>query len=94
MYRTEAGSSGKLDLLIIAHVGNEQGKPVANASIEVSVSRSGHQRWALSGTTDADGAATLKIEKATPGFYETTVTELTAEGLTWDGTTPPNQFSR
>jgi len=94
MYRTEAGSSGKLDLLIVARVEDEQGKPVASASVEVSVSRSGHQRWALSGTTDADGAATLKIEKATPGFYETTVTELTAEGMTWDGTTPPNGFSR
>ena len=94
MYRTEAGSSARPDLLIVVRVEDEQDKPVVNASVLAGVSRNNRQYWALSGTTDSDGAATLKIPKAAPGFYETTVAELTAEGLTWDGVTPPNGFSR
>lgn len=94
MYRTEAGSSARPDLLIVVRVEDERSKPVANASVLAGVSRNNRQYWALSGTTDSDGAATLKIPKATPGFYETTVAELTVEGLTWDGATPSNGFSR
>ncbi len=35
----------------------------------------------------------MRIAKARPGLYEATVAEVTAEGLTWDGVTPPNEFS-
>ena len=40
------------------------------------------------------GTATLVARNATAGTYTTKVTNLTATGLTWDGKTPPNSYTK
>ncbi len=46
-------------------------------------------------TTDASGEVSLGVKNAPSGTYSTTVTNVTSTGgLTWDGTTPPNSFTK
>ncbi len=87
------GGPGNQSLLIGVHVVDNLGSPVANASVLVGVSVNSRMRWTLSGATGADGSISLRIAKARPGLYQATVAQVTAEGLTWDGVTPPNEFS-
>ena len=87
------GGPGNQSLLIGVHVVDNQANPVANASVLVGVSVNGRMRWTLSGATGVDGSISLRIAKARPGLYQATVAQVTAEGLTWDGTTPSNEFA-
>ncbi len=91
-YSAEVGP-GNGSLLIRVQVADSIENPVANASVLLGVFVDGRLRWTLSGATGADGAVSMRIAKARPGLYEATVAEVTAQGLTWDGATPPNQFA-
>ena len=91
-YSAQSGP-GNGDLLIRVQVVDNLENPVANASVLVGVFVDGRLRWTLSGATGADGSVSMRIAKARPGLYEATVAEVTAEGLTWDGVTPPNEFT-
>ncbi len=62
--------------------------------IITSVTISGPKSGGGTGTTDALGEITFKIANAPSGTYTTAVTDVTATGLTWDGTTPPNSFDK
>ena len=48
----------------------------------------------LSGSTDAAGLVSFIIKNAPAGAYVATVTGLSAGGLTWDGITPANSFTK
>jgi hypothetical protein len=89
---TYGTGDGNRDLLISLHVVDNLENPVPNASVLVGVFVNGRLHWTLSGVADSDGSVSLSIAKARPGLYEVTVAEVTAEGLTWDGETPPNEF--
>jgi len=91
-YSVESGP-GNRDLLISVHVVDNLENPVANASVLVGIFVDGRLRWTLSGVTGWDGSVSMRIAKARPGLYQATVAEVTAEGLTWDGVTPPNEFA-
>ncbi len=62
--------------------------------IITSVTISGPKARGGTGTTDALGEMTYRMNDAPSGTYTTTVTGVTATGLTWDGTTPPNSFDK
>jgi hypothetical protein len=68
------------------------GAPVAGATVSATIS--GPTAGGGTVTTDASGIVTFRITNAMSGTYTTTVTEVTAAGLTWDGTTPPNSFEK
>lgn len=87
------GGRGNPNLLVSLHVVDNQENPVANASVLAGVFVDGRLHWTLSGATGSDGCVSLRIAKARPGLYTATVAKVTADGLTWDGVTPPNEFS-
>jgi subtilisin len=87
------GGPGNPDLLVSLHVVDNLENPVSNVSVLAGVFVDGRLRWTLSGATGSDGSVSLRIGKARPGLYTATVAKVTADGLTWDGATPPNEFS-
>jgi hypothetical protein len=68
------------------------GAPVEGASISATIS--GPDSLSDTRLTDSLGEVTFKINNAASGTYTTTVTSVTAAGLVWDGTTPPNSLTK
>jgi hypothetical protein len=60
----------------------------------VAIYRNGYIYMARLGFTDASGSVTMRIASAPSGSYQSRITSLTATGLTWDGVTPPNGFTK
>ncbi len=93
-YSTEGGKDGKKHLNIIVALVDDLGGSVGGASISIDTYR-GETLYATgTGTTGTDGTVTYRLNNAPSGTYTTTVTNVTAAGLTWDGITPPNEFTK
>lgn len=73
---------------------DDLGNPVAGASVSIELYRNGSLYASGTGTTGTDGKVTFKAQNAPSGTYTTTVTNVTATGLTWDGVTPENSFTK
>ena len=93
-YATEGGKNDDKHLLITVALANDQGDPVSGASLSISVDRDGNLFGTGSGTTGTAGTVTFSSKNAPSGTYVTTVTAISAAGLTWDGTTPANSFDK
>jgi subtilisin len=93
-YKTAGGYRNDLDLYITVQVEDDLGNPVAGASFTSAIYLNGRIYGALSGRTDAGGSGVLRITRAPAGTYRTRITALTATGLTWDGVTPENGFTK
>ena len=94
-YATEGGRNGDKHLLITISLVDDLGNPVAGASVSIDLYRDG--KFVASGTggiTGTDGTVTWTLKNAKSGCYSTTVTDVTAEGLTWDDATPANEFCK
>ena len=74
---------------------NNLGDAVSGASVLVRLTNTDtEESWTGTGTTGTDGTVTFRLRRAPSGCYETTVTGVTAEGLTWDGVTPTNKYCK
>jgi subtilisin len=94
-YATEGGRYNDKHLNITVALVDDLGNPVAGASVLIRLDNTTtDQSWTGTGTTGTDGTATVGLKSAPSGCYTTTVTEVTAEGLTWDGVTPENGFCK
>ena len=93
-YDTQGGRYGNLHLLITVALTDDLGNPVADASVSIDVLLDGSFYGSGTGTTGTDGTVTFKATNAPSGTYSITVTNVTAEGLTWDGVTPDNSFEK
>ena len=89
-----AYATQKQSLLVTVALLDGNGKPVAGASVSISLARNASAYRSATGTTGADGKVTFKVGNAPSGCYTTTVTNVTATGYTWDGVTPTNQFCK
>ena len=89
-----AYATQKQSLLVTVALLDGNGKPVAGASVSISLARNASAYRSATGTTGADGKVTFKVGNAPSGCYTTTVTNVTATGYTWDGGTPTNQFCK
>lgn len=92
LYTTEGGRFGTQHLLITATIVDDFGNPIAGASVSIGLYRDGSLVKSFTGTTGTNGTVTFKLTNASPGTYTSIVTGVTAEGLTWDGATPSNEF--
>ncbi len=90
-YKTARG--GK-DLLLYVTLMNEFGGPVAGATVSVALYRDSVYYGAGTNTTNSSGVAGFKAQNAPAGYYTTTVTQVIAAGLTWDGVTPANGYQK
>ena len=90
-YTTERNNR---DLLITVALVDDLGGPVSGASVSINISRNDAPAGSGSGTTGTDGTVTFKLKNAKSGTYTTQVTAVAAAGLTWDGVTPENYFTK
>ncbi|MCZ6750571.1 MAG: S8 family serine peptidase, partial [Acidobacteria bacterium] len=82
------------NLLINVELDDEFGGPVAGAVVSVQLYEWlwGTGPWTADGTTNTQGVIQFQLSNAPWGCYVTTVTDIVADGLTWDGITPDNSF--
>ena len=92
-YSTEGGKNKDKHLTVSIHVSDDSGNNVSGASISIQLSN-GNSSWTATGTTSSTGDAGFPLKKAPSGTYTTTITNVIASGLTWDGLTPPNSFTK
>jgi len=93
-YDTMGGKNQNRHLLITVAVVDNLGNSVANASVSVDILLEGALYDSVTDTTEPNGIVTFKVANAPSGYYTTIVTDVTAEGLTWDGITPENGFPK
>lgn len=93
-YATEGGRDGKKHLNVTIALIDDLGNPVSGASVSIDLVLNGSLYASGTGTTGTDGTVTFSAKNAPSGCYTTTVTDVTAEGLTWDGVTPENGFCK
>jgi hypothetical protein len=72
------------------------GSPVSGALVQAMLQQTsgGTGSWNFSGTTGNNGTVTFSLNHAPSGCYSLTVTDVTANGLTWDGSSPDNNFCK
>ena len=93
-YGTEGGKNKDKHLLITVALVDDLGNPVSGASVSIDLYRDGGLVGSATGTTGTDGTAAFSLKNARSGCYTTTVTDVTAGSLTWDGATPANEFCK
>jgi len=93
-YATEGGRNNDKHLNITVALVDDLGSPVSGASVSIDLYLDGSLYTSGTGTTGTDGTVTFKIPNGPSGTYTTTVTHVTAAGLTWDGVTPENGFTK
>ncbi|MFQ5894266.1 MAG: S8 family serine peptidase [Nitrospinota bacterium] len=93
-YATEGGKNADKHLLITVALVDDLGNPVAGASVSIDLYRDGSLIASGTGTTGTGGTVTFSRKNASSGCYTTTVTDVTAAGLTWDDLTPANEFCK
>jgi subtilisin len=93
-YGTVGGGDGKKHLLITVALVDDLGNTVDGASVSIQVDLDGSSYWSGSGSTEPGGTVTFRFNNAPSGSYTTEVSAVSAEGLIWDGLTPPNEFTK
>jgi VCBS repeat-containing protein len=91
-YSTSGGKNSDRHLDVTVTLLDSAGNPVAGASVSATIQ--GPTPGGGTATTDAAGTVSFRITNAAPGTYTTVVTSVTAEGLTWDGITPDNSYTK
>jgi len=92
-YSPEGGKNKDKHLTVSVRVSDDSGNNVGGASISIQLSN-GNSSWTAIGITSSTGDAGFTLKKAPSGTYTTTITNVIASGLTWDGLTPPNSFTK
>jgi len=94
-YATSSGKNSDKHLNITVNLTNESGSPVSEASVSINLKNSTTgQSWTGSGITDTNGSTVFILSNAPSGTYNTTITNVVVSGYTWDGSTPPNSFTK
>lgn len=89
-YATEGGKNQDKHLLITIALVDD----VSGASVSIDLFRDRKLVGSATGTTDINGNTAFILKNARSGCYTTTVTDVTASGLTWDDITPTNSFCK
>ena len=93
-YATAGGRNSSKNLLITVALEDNLGNPVSGASVSISVDRDSSFYGTGTGSTGSGGTVTFNARNAPAGVYTTTITGISASGLSWDGATPPNSFNK
>jgi subtilisin len=93
-YATEGGKNQDKHLNITVSLVDDLGNPVAGASVSIDLFRDGPLVASGTGTTGTGGTVTFSLKNAASGCYSSTVTDVTAAGLTWDESFPANNFCK
>jgi serine protease len=93
-YKLQGGKGQARDLVVTLTVKDNLGNAVSGASVSIRLNLNGSPVATATGTTSSSGVVSFVYRNAPSGTYTTTVTSLTASGLTWDGVTPSNGFTK
>jgi hypothetical protein len=93
-YSTDGGRDGKKHLSVTIAVVDDLGNPASGASVSIDLCLDGLSYASWVGTTGTDGTVAFRLNNAPSGCYTTEVTDVTADGLAWDGDTPANVFCK
>lgn len=93
-YNTSGGRLGDRHLHVTVALEDDAGNPVADASVSIDLNLDESLYSSATGTTGSNGTVTFSFNNAPSGTYTTTVTDVTADGLEWDGVTPENSFEK
>ncbi|MGD8519020.1 MAG: S8 family serine peptidase [Anaerolineae bacterium] len=89
-YATTGGRDGKKHLSVTVALVDELDNPVAGAPVSIRLNHESGNSWTFTSTTGSEGAVAFSLANAPSGCYTTTVTSVTAGGLTWDAGDPGN----
>jgi hypothetical protein len=93
-YVTEGGRFDDKHLLVTIALLDDKSNPVSGASVSIELFSDGSLVASGTGSSISDGSVTFSLKNAASSTYTTTVTGVTASGLTWDGVTPANSFAK
>jgi hypothetical protein len=94
-YATQGGKNKDKDLVITISVVDDLGAPVASAQVDIAVTFNGSPLGSGTGAlTGSSGEASYTVRNAANGTYATTVTAVSKDGLSFDGSFPPNSFTK
>jgi subtilisin family serine protease len=83
-YTTTGGRDGKKHLSITVALVDDLEDPVVGASVSTLLEDASGSFWTFTGTTGSEGTVPFSLLNAPSACYTTTVTAVTASGLTWD----------
>jgi subtilisin family serine protease len=94
-YYTSGGKNKNAHLRIIVSLSDNMDNPVSAGLVRIRLSNSTTgQSWNFQDTTGSDGSVLFRLNNCPSGLYTTTVTEVVADGLAWDGAFPANEFTK
>jgi subtilisin len=93
-YSVKNGSCACRDLVVHIVVRDANGNPVSGASVRATLTRQQGGSWTSTGTTNSNGVRSFTLSRAPTGTYSTAILSATKTGLTWDGVTPPNSYTK
>lgn len=94
-YDTNGGRNKDRNLSITIALLDDFQNPTSGAAVSIKLQHDSGSAWTGTSTTGTDGKVTFTLSNARKGTYTTTVTDVSADGLTWDGVTPgDNTFAK
>ncbi len=94
IYSTEGGRFATAHMIVTVTVTDENGILLSGASVSADLLLDETFYKSLSGITDTSGSVAFKINNAPSGSYSLEINGIYAAGLTWDGITPYNSFTK
>ena len=91
-YTTSGGREQNRHLHITVSLIDDSGNPVPGAAVSINVLLNGSTYNSQTGTTVANGTVTFNYNNHPSGSYKTKITALEADGFTWDGEYPDNEY--
>ena len=94
-YASQGGKNGDNNLTItVGPLIDDLGSIVSDAPVRFAIYIDSSVWYNPLLTTGADGTFTFSRNNVPAGTYTTIVESVTADGLAWDGITPPNSFTK
>ncbi len=99
-YTTAGGKNSDKHLNATVALLDDLGGAVSGASVSIRLDldedgdANADRSWTGAGTTGSGGTVIFTLNNAPSGNYTTTVTNVTAQGLSWDGVTPAYLFPK
>lgn len=94
-YTSQGGKTHDRNLSVTVSIVDNLGNAVGGASVSITLKNTTtNNSWSVNATTGSGGTATFTLNNAQSGTYTTTVDNVTAAGLTWDGNTPNNTYTK
>ena len=96
-YNTSGGKGGTKNLQVSIKVVDDFGAPVSGAVVDIELTQNGSPHATGSGaSTNSSGVVTYNLRNAADAVYSTTVTNISASGLSFSGAgdTPANSFNK